>query len=209
MVKERTAVQNKIRVYADYIFREFQGKSVWENGKRKHVQPFSKMFGKAPVYLMRHCLHPSDILSLGQEGLRKLSIRENLKMRDHSIEILLDFARNSISKPKQAVEAEQLLLIQKLDQLEMMDRHIGELERKIEDLFVQSQGAIILSVPGIGLTTGAELYAEMGDPSDFDHAGQLIKMAGTNPIVKQSGGKNPSYYAVSKQGSHSEMWFTR
>ena len=49
--------------------------------------------------------------------------------------------------------------------------------------------------------TGAELYAEMGDISDFDHAGQLIKMAGTNPIVKQSGGKKPSYYVYfSKQG---------
>lgn len=28
-------------------------------------------------------------------------------------------------------------------------------------------------------------------------------MAGTNPIVKQSGGKKPSYYAISKQGRRS------
>lgn len=33
-----------------------------------------------------------------------------------------------------------------------------------------------------------------------DHAGQLIKMVGTNPIVKQSGGKKPSYFGISKQG---------
>jgi transposase len=59
---------------------------------------------------------------------------------------------------------------------------------------------VILSVPGIGVVTGAELYAEMGDISDFEHAGQLIKMAGTNPIVKQSGGKKPSYFCISKQG---------
>jgi transposase len=50
------------------------------------------------------------------------------------------------------------------------------------------------------VVTGAELYAEMGDISDFDHAGQLIKLAGTNPIVKQMGGKRPSYYCISKQG---------
>ena len=62
------------------------------------------------------------------------------------------------------------------------------------------EGAVILSVPGIGVVTGAELYAEMGDISDFEHAGQLIKMAGTNPIVKQSGGKKPSYFCISKQG---------
>ena len=84
--------------------------------------------------------------------------------------------------------------------MELIDYQIKRLEREIEDLFVQTEGAVTLSVPGIGLITGAELYAEMGDTSDFDHAGQLIKMAGTNPIVKQSGDRKPSYYAVSKQG---------
>lgn len=200
LVGERTSTENLIRVYVDHIFREFQGKSMWINGKREHVEPFSKLFGKAPRYFMRHCLHPSDILTLGEKGLRELSIRENLKLRDKSIQILLEFAQNSISQPKELLETEQFLLIQKLDQLELLDKQIQLLERKIEDLFIQTEGAVILSVPGIGVVTGAELYAEMGDISDFDHAGQLIKMAGTNPIVKQSGGKRPSYFGVSKQG---------
>ncbi len=200
LVQEESAVQNRIRVYVDHIFREFQGKSIWIDGKRQHIQPFSKLFGKAPRYMMRHCLHPGDILELGEEGLRAISIRENLKIRDYSIKILLDYARDSISKPKEAVEAEQFLLVQKLDQLEQLMKQISELEKEIQDLFVQTEGAVILSVPGIGVVTGAELYAEMDNNSDFDHAGQLIKMAGTNPIVKQSGGRSPSYYAVSKQG---------
>lgn len=203
LVKERTATENLIRVYVDHIFREFQGKSVWVNGKREHIQPFSDLWGKSSRYFMRNCLHPSDILSFGEEGLRDLSIRENLKLRDQTIKCLLDFAQNSISQPKGLVEAEQFLLIQGLDRLDLMDEQIKLLERKIEDLFVQTEGAVLLSVPGIGVVSGAELYAEMGDISDFDHAGQLIKMAGTNPIVKQSGGKKPSYYAISKQGRRS------
>ncbi|QHS21830.1 IS110 family transposase [Virgibacillus sp. MSP4-1] len=200
LVKGETAVKNLIRVYLDYIFREFQGKSVWKDGKHRNVKPFSQLFGKAPRYIMRHCLHPSDILSLGAEGLRELSIRENLKMRDQSIETLLAFAKYSISKPKDDLQVEHYLLKQQLDQLELLERQIKNLERQIEDLFVQTEGAVTLSVSGIGVVTGAELYAEMGDISDFDHAGQLIKMAGTNPIVKQSGDRSPSYYAVSKQG---------
>lgn len=200
LVKEQTAVKNLIRVYVDHIFREFQGKSMWTNGKRQKVKPFSHLFGKAPRYLMRHCLHPSDILKLGSEGLRSLSIRENLKMRRSSIETLIAFAEHSISKPKEDLHVEQYLLSQKLDQLELLEDHIKKIEREIEDLFVQTDGAVLLSVSGVGVVTGAELYAEMGDISDFDHAGQLIKMAGTNPIVKQSGDRRPSYYAVSKQG---------
>lgn len=200
LVKERTSLQNLIRSYSDQIFREMQGKSIWNDGKREHVKPFTDLFGKASRYLMRHYPHPSDILQLGKEGLREISINENLKIRDDSIQILLGFAETSISQPKELLEAEIFLLSQKLDQLDLFDQHIRELERKMEDLFIQTDGVVILTVPGISIITGAELYAEMGDISDFDHAGQLIKMAGTNPIVKQSGGRKPSYYGISKQG---------
>jgi len=200
LVEERSSTQNRIRAHADHIFREFQGKSIWKNGKREHKKPFSDLFGKSSVYFMRHCLHPSDILELGEKGLRALSVRENLKLRDSTIQCLLEFANHSISQPKEDVHADQFLLNQRLDQLELLNKQIKKLEREIEDLFVQTEGAVILSVPGIGIVTGAELYAEMGNTSDFDHAGQLIKMAGTNPIVKQSGDRRPSYYAVSKQG---------
>ena len=200
LVQEQTATKNLIRVYVDHIFREFQGKSVWINGKREHVQPFSDFWRKSSRYFMRYCLHPSDIFSLGEKGLRDLSVRENLKLRDQTIQCLLDYAKHSISQSKELLEADQFLLVHSLDRLDLLDTQIQLFERKIEDLFVQTEGSLILSVPGIGVVTGAELYAEMGDISDFDHAGQLIKMAGTNPIVKQSGGKKPSYYAISKQG---------
>ncbi|NUH83314.1 IS110 family transposase, partial [Bacillus firmus] len=116
------------------------------------------------------------------------------------IQILLEFASNSISRSKDKVEADIFLLNQKLDRLDLLDNQIRVLEKKIEDLFIQTEGAVLLTVPGIAVNTGAELYAEMGDLSDFDHAGQLIKLAGTNPIVKQSGGKRPSHYKISKQG---------
>lgn len=160
----------------------------------------TNVFGKASRYIMRHYPHPSDILKLGEEGLRELSIRENLKLRDKSIKLLLEFAEGSISLPKEQLDADNFLLIQKLDRLDFLDNQIKILERKIEDLFVVMDGAVILSVQGIGLVTGAELVAEMGELSDFDEAGQLIKLAGTNPIVKQSGDRRPSYYGVSKQG---------
>jgi transposase len=45
------------------------------------------MYGKSALYFMRHYPHPSDILRLGAKGLRELSIREKLKLRDDTIEI--------------------------------------------------------------------------------------------------------------------------
>ncbi|WP_285844193.1 IS110 family transposase [Metabacillus halosaccharovorans] len=200
LVAERTKTKNLVLMHMDHIFREYQGKTVWVNGKRGFSKPFSDVFGKASRYLMRNHPHPEDILVLGKKGLRELSIRENLKIREETINILIDFAEGSISLSKEQVDADIYLLIQKLDRLEFLDNQIKALEAKIEDLFVVMEGAVILSVQGIGLVTGAELIAEMGDISDFDQAGQLIKLAGTNPIVKQSGGHRPAYYGVSKQG---------
>ncbi|WP_258000241.1 IS110 family transposase [Bacillus sp. Marseille-P3661] len=200
LVNEQTMTQNLIRMHMDHIFREYQGKSIWIKGKREHIKPFSDLFGKASLFMMRNYPHPSDILALGEAGLRKLSIRENLKLRDDCIKTLVEFAKESISQSKDHVEVELFLLTQKLDRLDLLKEQIKVLEEKIEDLFVETEGAMILSVPGIGVVTGAELFAEMGEISDFTHAGQLIKMAGTNPIVKQSGGRKPTYYGISKQG---------
>src|SRR5699024_12275765 len=203
LVKKLTAVEKNIRVPVGYIFREVQRKTIWVDANRETQTPAYNLIGKASRYLMRHQLHPSDILKLGADGLRELSIQKNLKLRDESIHTLIELAQHSISQPRELVAVDQVLLNQNMDQWALVEEQVKKLEMEIEDLFIQTDGAIILSIPGVGLVTGAELYAEMGDISDFDHAGQLIKMAGTNPIVKQSGDRRPSYYAVSKQGRKS------
>lgn len=203
LVNAQTALENHIRVHVDHIFREYQGKTVWKNGKQERLKPFYNLFGKASRYLMRHHLHPSDILKLGEKGLRELSKEKQLRLHDQTIHTLVELAKDSISQSKEEVASEQLLLNLKLDQWELLDNQREELEKEIEALFLETDGAIILSVPGVGVISGAELYAEMGDITKFDHAGQLIKMAGTNPIVKQSGDRKPAYYAISKQGRKS------
>jgi transposase len=98
---------------------------------------------------MRHYPHPTDILTLGEKGLRELSIRENLKLRDNTIQILIEFAQNSISQPKEFVEGDIFLLSQKLDCLELLNHQINVLEHKIEDLFVETEGAVILVFQGL------------------------------------------------------------
>ena len=60
---------------------------------------------------------------------------------------------------------------------------------------------LLLTVPGLGVSTAAELYAEIGDVYQSSNANQLIKKAGTNPIVKQTGGGAGSYRKISKQGN--------
>ncbi|WP_233190954.1 IS110 family transposase [Sporosarcina sp. P19] len=200
LINEQTRCMNVMSVYMDHIFREFQGKNVRKDGKNQVVKVFSEFTSNASLFLMRYYPHTTDILELGADGLRNLSIEHNLKLRDATIDRLLAYAKESISKPKEALAAELFLLRLKLDEYELLSRHTAELKEVIEELLLETDGGILLSIPGIGVTLAAELTAEMGDLNAFTHSGQLIKMAGTNPVVKQSGGKQASHFAISKQG---------
>ncbi len=200
LVDNQTRIINHLRMYMDHIFREFQGKNVRIDGENKVIKILDQFVSKTSLFLMRNHPHPSDILTLGQVGLRRISIENNLKLRDDAIERLLDYAENSISKPKFMLDSELILLQLKLDEYELIRGQIKQLEEIIEEKLLETDGGILLSVPGLGITTAAELTAEIGNVHDFSHAGQLIKMAGTNPIVRQSGGKRAQHYRISKQG---------
>lgn len=127
-------------------------------------------------------------------------MENNLKLRDASINCLLEFAVHSFSKPKALLEAELMQLQFTLQSYEHISSQLKQLERRIEEELLRSDGAILISIPGLGVTTAAELTAEMGPLETFTDANQLIKMAGTNPLVKQSGGHRPTYAGISKQG---------
>ena len=93
------------------------------------------------------------------------------------------------------LESELILLKLKLDEYELIHRQIKELEDVIEEKLLETDGGILLSIPGLGITTAAELTAEIGNVHNFSHVGQLIKMAGTTPIVRLSDGKRGNHTA--------------
>ena len=200
MINAKSPTINHIRLYMDHIFREFQGIVENEGGKKKKLTIFSEIDSKASLYLMRHYPHPSDILSLGEEGLRRISMEHNLKMRCQSIERLMNFASKSVSKPKELLQAELFVLAIKLDELALMKKQINCLKSEMEDVLLQTDGGILLSIRGVAVTIASELTAEIGDLSLFTRPEQLIKMAGTNPVVRQSGGKRATTHQISKQG---------
>jgi len=57
----------------------------------------------------------------------------------------------------------------------------------------------ILSIPGVSYLKAAALLGELGSLKDYHNAKQLIKMAGTNPIEVESGGKRHGQTPMSKK----------
>jgi transposase len=106
-----------------------------------------------------------------------------------------------IIRSKEEVSAELLLLRLAIQDLRRLDENVRVIEKEIEQMLLQTDGRLLLTVPGIGVVTAAEFYSELGDISHYAHAGQLIKKAGTNPIIIQSGGVQGFYGRISKQGN--------
>uniref|UniRef100_UPI0013D64A6F transposase n=1 Tax=Gracilibacillus sp. YIM 98692 TaxID=2663532 RepID=UPI0013D64A6F len=104
-------------------------------------------------------------------------------------------------KPLEELSSELFILKQKIKDYEYRTRNIETYEEEIERLFIETNGILLLTIPGIGLVTAAEIFCELGDLSYFTNAGQLIKKAGTDPVIKQSGPGAGYKGHISKQGN--------
>lgn len=71
-------------------------------------------------------------------------------MRDTSIEWLIRFAHQSVSKPKTLLQAELLLLRLRFDELELPAVQITQVKVEMESMLLQTDSGILLSIPGVG-----------------------------------------------------------
>ena len=116
--------------------------------------------------------------------------------RDRAIEIR-DAARRSIGSGPLAASIE---LQATISIISMLDRNIDDLDAQIGKL-MEKTGSPILSIPGMGLSMGAAIIAEIGDFSRFPSADKLLAFAGMSPTRSQSGESESSHARMEKRGS--------
>jgi len=97
-IRKRSSLQMEIRVVMDHIWREFQGYAAEDGKNRKKVKIFSDFWGKSSLFFMQHYPHPSQVLKIGEIGIRKLSKEHNLKLRQTTIQKLLYAANQALSR---------------------------------------------------------------------------------------------------------------
>lgn len=87
-----------------------------------------------------------------------------------------------------------------ISSIDMINSQIDELDKKIEELAI-TQDSSITSIPGISITSGTSILAELGDIRKYSNAGKLIKFAGVNPYISESGEFSADKTAITKKGS--------
>lgn len=70
----------------------------------------------------------------------------------------------------------------------------------VDTLKTLPEAPYLLSMHGLGKVQAAIILGEIGDPSRYQNAGQLIKLAGTQPTPNRSGRKNKGLTPISRKG---------
>jgi transposase len=95
-------------------------------------------------------------------------------------------ARTSVGRHDTEVFARQVRFF--CEDLDLLRRRLGDLERDIERLLADHQvGRLLTTIEGIGPQTAAKLVADLGDPAAFRSAGALAAYVGAIPSLRQSG----------------------
>jgi transposase len=188
LVKERSRVVNLMKGLLDGLFPEF-------------TQVFKNPCGRTAFVVLSTCASPVVISSI-KEGDFISSIRKRYEGRLmlRKLSALHQAARTSIGvKPGAgAVALEVTLLASRYgliqEQIDKLTKSLIRLVQKTEE------GKYLLSIPGLNYLSAAAILAETGPLEQYQNAKQVIKMAGTNPIESESGGKRLGETPMSKKG---------
>lgn len=101
---------------------------------------------------------------------------------------------------EQLSQAVQLVLSSAWQQQEQLDEQIDQLTATIYRWVLDDETARrLMSLPGVGPVVAAALVAYLGDPSRFARAKQVVRYAGLDPSIHQSGERD-SRGRISKNG---------
>ncbi len=186
--RQKNALENTILAIMDEYFPEFT---------KVFKHPFK---GKASMQVLKACPFPKYILKLGVEGVVdeiKKAVKKTVGRK--RAQLLVDTARVSVGVDY-GVDAAFCKLRLLLEELELIDRHLSQIETEMAAT-LQATGVAdyLLSIKGVGVVSLAVCLGELGDPLRFDDPRQMSRLAGYN-LVEDSSGKNKSGTCISKRG---------
>lgn len=161
---------------------------------------FSNTFGESSKAFLRRCPTPDECLAIRVDSLAKtLERASHGKLGREKADEIKSAARSScgVSIAASAFSFQIKLLI---DQIDFIEGQVSEVEARIR-AGIEEVEPLILTIPGIGYTLGAQIVSEIGDVRRFRNAAAIVKYAGINPSISQSGKFSSEENHITKQGS--------
>ncbi|MBR0403808.1 MAG: IS110 family transposase [Eggerthellaceae bacterium] len=166
----------------------------------EYASLFSDMFGAASLKVLAECPTPSEaarkrapsIAGLLSEGSRgRLGAEKAAQVKAA--------ARSSVGI-KLGEEAASFQIKTMVSQVEFLNATIAKVEKEVASLLEKVEPNIT-TIPGVSTTTGAQIVAEIGDVRRFRNAASIVKYAGLNSGVDESGQFSAEGVPITKHGS--------
>ena len=184
-VKERAKLKSSIARLVNILFPELENLV-----STLHIATVYALLSEFPGAKQIADAHLTTLKNLLHDASKGRFDRD----KTHAIR---DAAKNSIGShmPAKSLELKHTI------------RLIGELTAEIDDIEAAIQDIMdeldspILSIPGLGINSGAMILAEIGDFSRFDSPDKILAYAGMSPSTYQSGQLISTYAHMEKRGS--------
>ena len=185
--KELASIQNQIQRWLKIYFPE-------------HSKVFGRFTGAGSMALLHSAPFPSDLISLGVEGIS--GIWKQMKLRGigrKRAQRIYEAAQTSVgcTTGMEAARMELQILLEDYDaELQQYERVMQVVENLCSQIPAVAE---LLKIQGLGLVTVAGLFAEIGDIRRFESPRQIQKLAGL-AITENSSGKHKGPTEISRRG---------
>ena len=147
---------------------------------------FSDMFGAASLKVLSECPTPSEATHKRASSIAKmLSEGSHGRLGAERAAQIKAAARSSVGI-RLGEDAASFQIKTMVSQIEFLNATIAKVEREIGMLLERIEPNIT-TIPGVSTTTGAQIVAEVGDVKRFKNAASIVKYAGLNSGVDESG----------------------
>ena len=161
---------------------------------------FSDMFGAASLKVLAECPTPSEVARKRAPSIAKLlSEGSRGRLGDAKAAEVKAAAKSSVGI-RLGEEAASFQIRTMVSQVEFLNATIAKVEKEVASLLAKVEPNIT-TIPGVSTTTGAQIAAEIGDVRRFRNAASIVKYAGLNSGVDESGKFSAEGVPITKHGS--------
>ena len=161
---------------------------------------FSDMFGAASLKVLAECPTPSEVARKRASTIAKLlSEGSRGRIGAEKAAQVKAAARSSVGI-RLGEEAASFQIRTMVSQIEFLNQTIAKVEREVASLLAKVEPNIT-TIPGVSTVTGAQITAEIGDVRRFRNAASIVKYAGLNSGVDESGKHSAEGVPITKHGS--------
>lgn len=161
---------------------------------------FSDMFGAASLRVLAECPTPSEVARKRASTIAKLLSEGSRGRLGAEKAAQVKAAAKSSVGIRLGEEAASFQIKTMVSQVEFLNATIAKVEKEVASLLEKVEPNIT-TIPGVSTTTGAQIAAEIGDVRRFKNAASIVKYAGLNSGVDESGKFSAEGVPITKHGS--------